>query len=319
MGCVTRAQIPSTNYRVKPVQFLEDMFQIVVNKSLQKLPPERPTFFFWKADISLRLETLQTCQVVIRYYQIDHPSFHLRVLQPYIFDFIRKAWLLSLSLHSVCCWDSIVTLVWKPPPQNGSPVTFTPFGQAHDPGFWNCLLLELWPSLRGMIEEDILKGEVQSVLQDGPFLLGWWSGWLEDGGWWRFVFVCGPLGPKMVFQNCEQRFSSFFLWHLLLVKWSLIKRWMELRSVSILIDFVRRLPTTSEQKCYHDSQKPCKSEFWRGIVKGSGWGSFQNRWSWRDSGPPKTKHSKRVRDWWQPPKLTWLAGTFQPFWRCISY
>ena len=26
--------------------------------------------------------------------------------------------------------------------------------------------MELWPSLRGMIEEDILKGEVQSVLQD---------------------------------------------------------------------------------------------------------------------------------------------------------
>jgi len=38
--------------------------------------------------------------------------------------------------------------------------------EAHDPGFWNCLLLELWPSLRGMIEEDILKGEVQSVLQE---------------------------------------------------------------------------------------------------------------------------------------------------------
>eukprot|EP00434_Breviolum_minutum_P023968 symbB.v1.2.021153.t1/scaffold1776.1/size101794/4 len=38
--------------------------------------------------------------------------------------------------------------------------------EAHDPGFWNCLLQELWPSLRGMIEEDILKGEVQSVLQE---------------------------------------------------------------------------------------------------------------------------------------------------------
>eukprot|EP00913_Durusdinium_trenchii_P020980 g19714.t1 len=35
--------------------------------------------------------------------------------------------------------------------------------EAHDPSFWNCLLAELWPSLRGMIEEDILKGEVQSV------------------------------------------------------------------------------------------------------------------------------------------------------------
>ncbi|CAK9022741.1 unnamed protein product [Durusdinium trenchii] len=38
--------------------------------------------------------------------------------------------------------------------------------EAHDPSFWNCLLAELWPSLRGMIEEDILKGEVQSVLQE---------------------------------------------------------------------------------------------------------------------------------------------------------
>ena len=38
--------------------------------------------------------------------------------------------------------------------------------QVHDPSFWNYLLQELWPSLRGMIEEDILKGEVQSVLQD---------------------------------------------------------------------------------------------------------------------------------------------------------
>ena len=37
--------------------------------------------------------------------------------------------------------------------------------QVHDPSVWNSLLLELWPSLRGMIEEDILKGEVQSVLQ----------------------------------------------------------------------------------------------------------------------------------------------------------
>ena len=67
--------------------------------------------------------------------------------------------------------------------QNGSPVTFGPFGQAHDPGFWNCLLQELWPSLRGMIEEDILKGEVQSVLQDGLIPVGMGCGW-------RMVKIC---------------------------------------------------------------------------------------------------------------------------------
>ena len=156
------------------------------------------------------------------------------------------------------------------------------------------------------------------------FLLGWL--WMEDGccgGWWRFVFVCWTLGPHGVPQNCEQRFSSFFFWHLLLVKWSLIKhwnvcvcRWMELRSVSpcpswlTLWEDYQQLQSKSVTMT---AKSPCKLEFWRGIVKGSGWGSFQNRWSWRDWGPPKTRHSKRVRDWWHPPKLTWLAGTFQPW------
>ena len=30
----------------------------------------------------------------------------------------------------------------------------------------NCFLAELWPSLRGMLEEDVVKGEVQHVLQE---------------------------------------------------------------------------------------------------------------------------------------------------------
>ncbi|CAJ1407631.1 unnamed protein product [Effrenium voratum] len=38
--------------------------------------------------------------------------------------------------------------------------------EAQDPAFLNCLLVELWPSLRGMLEEDVLKGEVQAVLQE---------------------------------------------------------------------------------------------------------------------------------------------------------
>eukprot|EP00438_Fugacium_kawagutii_P036675 Skav210150 [mRNA] locus=scaffold1755:84437:90698:- [translate_table: standard] len=46
-------------------------------------------------------------------------------------------------------------------------------GKVHDPSFWNSLLGELWPSLRGMIEEDILKGEenVTAALKfDSAFL-----------------------------------------------------------------------------------------------------------------------------------------------------
>ena len=38
--------------------------------------------------------------------------------------------------------------------------------ESYNPSFWNTFLQELWPSIRKMIEEDILKGEVQSVLQE---------------------------------------------------------------------------------------------------------------------------------------------------------
>ena len=38
--------------------------------------------------------------------------------------------------------------------------------EAQDPAFVNYLLAEFWPSLRGMLEEDIMKGEVQQVLQE---------------------------------------------------------------------------------------------------------------------------------------------------------
>ncbi|CAE7944058.1 esyt3, partial [Symbiodinium sp. KB8] len=35
-----------------------------------------------------------------------------------------------------------------------------------DPAFVNCILAELWPSLRGMLEEDVVKGEFQQILQN---------------------------------------------------------------------------------------------------------------------------------------------------------
>ena len=38
--------------------------------------------------------------------------------------------------------------------------------EAQDPAFMNCLLAELWPSLRGMLEDDVVKGEVQHLLQE---------------------------------------------------------------------------------------------------------------------------------------------------------
>ena len=41
--------------------------------------------------------------------------------------------------------------------------------ESYNPSFWNTFLQELWPSIRKMIEEDILKGEVQSVLQERSY------------------------------------------------------------------------------------------------------------------------------------------------------
>lgn len=209
MGCVTRAQIPSTNYRVKPVQFLEDMFQIVVNKSLQKLPPERPTFFFWKADISLRLETLQTCQVVIRYYQIDHPSFHLRVLQPYIFDFIRKAWLLSLSLSTFCLLLGFHSDfgMEAPPPKR-------------EPCDLHTLRAGTWPRLL----ELFVAGALAQFTRDdrrryperrGPICASGWSipvgmvKWMVGG--WRMVKICFCVWPVGTENGVPKLWAEIFI------------------------------------------------------------------------------------------------------------
>lgn len=218
MGCVTRAQIPSTNYRVKPVQFLEDMFQIVVNKSLQKLPPERPTFFFWKADISLRLETLQTCQVVIRYYQIDHPSFHLRVLQPYIFDFIRKAWLLSLSLSTFCLLLGFHSDfgMEAPPPKTGALWPSHPSGRHMTQAFGTVCCWSFGPVYEGWSKKISWKERSNLCFRtvhscwDGEV-----DGWrMEDG---EDLFLCVARWDrkwcsKTVSRDFHHFFCGIFCW-----------------------------------------------------------------------------------------------------------